>query len=783
MTQEQLQALRRQVMEKEFSRMNPMQREAVFTTEGPLLILAGAGSGKTTVLVNRIANIVKYGCAYGAREFSVSLTEEEIRMLEEYRDGTQEYTDEIADLLAVRPAKPWQILAITFTNKAAGELKERLEAMLGPDGQDIWASTFHSTCARILRRDGESIGYTSHFTIYDTDDSKRVMKECQRLLNIDDKMLSHKTLLHEISHAKDSLISPEDYLNDAGDDVRLRKIGEAYRLYEKLLRDADAMDFDDMIVNTVKLLEENEEVRTRYQNRFRYVMVDEYQDTNHAQYRLTSLLAGGSGNLCVVGDDDQSIYRFRGATIENILSFEEQYHKAKVIRLEQNYRSTQNILDAAKAVISHNTERKGKNLWTANGPGEKIVVDNAFDEQEESTFIADTIMDSVKGRRKWSDHAVLYRMNAQSNAIERTFVRMGVPYRVIGGHRFYERKEIRDALAYLSVISNPADNIRLRRIINEPKRGIGATTINHAAQIAAGLGLSLYEVISHADEYEQLVRAAPRLRAFTQIIDGLAEAAEELPLNELFEKAMRDTGYLDSLALDRETYQDRLENIQELSSNLLRYSEDNEEGDLNGFLEEVALMTDIDNYNEEADTVVLMTLHSAKGLEFPVVFIPGMERGIFPGIQSLYSASEMEEERRLAYVGITRAKERLYLTHARTRMLYGSTSHNAPSPFLEEIPEGLVEEKRKVTLSQQKPSVQRAAKPKKTFDHSFGPAAPKPSAPAGSYRVGDTVGHKLFGTGVVLSAQPMGNDTLLEIAFEKAGTKKLMANFARLTKG
>lgn len=783
MTQEQLQALRRQVMEKEFSRMNPMQREAVFTTEGPLLILAGAGSGKTTVLVNRIANIVKYGCAYGAREFSVSLTEEEIRMLEEYRDGTQEYTDEIADLLAVRPAKPWQILAITFTNKAAGELKERLEAMLGPDGQDIWASTFHSACARILRRDGESIGYTSHFTIYDTDDSKRVMKECQRLLNIDDKMLSHKTLLHEISHAKDSLISPEDYLNDAGDDVRLRKIGEAYRLYEKLLRDADAMDFDDMIVNTVKLLEENEEVRTRYQNRFRYVMVDEYQDTNHAQYRLTSLLAGGSGNLCVVGDDDQSIYRFRGATIENILSFEEQYHKAKVIRLEQNYRSTQNILDAANAVISHNTERKGKNLWTANGPGEKIVVDNAFDEQEESTFIADTIMDSVKGGRKWSDHAVLYRMNAQSNAIERTFVRMGVPYRVIGGHRFYERKEIRDALAYLSVISNPADNIRLRRIINEPKRGIGATTINHAAQIAAGLGLSLYEVISHADEYEQLVRAAPRLRAFTQIIDGLAEAAEELPLNELFEKAMRDTGYLDSLALDRETYQDRLENIQELSSNLLRYSEDNEEGDLNGFLEEVALMTDIDNYNEEADTVVLMTLHSAKGLEFPVVFIPGMERGIFPGIQSLYSASEMEEERRLAYVGITRAKERLYLTHARTRMLYGSTSHNAPSPFLEEIPEGLVEEKHKVTLSQQKPSVQRAAKPKKTFDHSFGPAAPKPSAPAGSYRVGDTVGHKLFGTGVVLSAQPMGNDTLLEIAFEKAGTKKLMANFARLTKG
>lgn len=784
MTQEQLLALRRQVMEKEFSRMNPMQKEAVFTTEGPLLILAGAGSGKTTVLVNRIANIVKYGCAYFSQEVPEALTDEDVRMLEEYRDGVREYTYEIADLLAVRPAKPWQILAITFTNKAAGELKERLEAMLGPEGQDVWASTFHSACARILRRDGESLGYTGHFTIYDTDDSKRVMKECQRLLGIDDKMLSHKTLLHEISHAKDSLISPEEYLKDAGDDVRLRKIGEAYRLYEKLLRDADAMDFDDIIVNTVKLLEENEEVRTRYQNRFRYVMVDEYQDTNHAQYRLTSLLAGGSGNLCVVGDDDQSIYRFRGATIENILSFEQQYQKAKVIRLEQNYRSTQNILDAANAVIAHNTERKGKNLWTANGAGEKIVVDNAFDEQEESTFIADTIMDSVRQGKKWSDHAVLYRMNAQSNAIERTFVRMGVPYRVIGGHRFYERKEIRDALAYLSVISNPADNIRLRRIINEPKRGIGVTTINHAAQIAAGLGLSIYEVISHADEYELLVRAAPRLRAFTQIIDGLIEAAEELPLNELFERAMRETGYLDSLALDRETYQDRLENIQELSSNLLRYSEENEDGDLNGFLEEVALMTDIDNYNEQADTVVLMTLHSAKGLEFPVVFIPGMERGIFPGIQSLYAASEMEEERRLAYVGITRAKERLYLTHARTRMLYGSTSHNAPSPFLEEIPPELMEEKRKVVMPQPKsPVAQRSAKPKKSFDHSFGPAVQKPSAPAGSYHVGDTVGHKLFGTGVVLSAQPMGNDTLLEIAFDKAGTKKLMANFARLTKG
>ena len=720
--------------------LNKEQLEAVQTTEGPLLVLAGAGSGKTRVLTYRIANLVEN-----------------------------------------HGVPPWAILALTFTNKAAREMRERIESLLSEDSSDMWVTTFHSFCAKILRFDIDKLGYDNRFVIYDEQDQTSLITDLMKSCNIDEKKLPKGAIKAKISEAKNSSEAPETYILQSGDGSD--KLIDLYRAYQKRLKECNALDFDDLLLKGLELLEKCPDVLQKYRRKFRYVLVDEYQDTNQLQYQLSSLLAGGYENICVVGDDDQSIYKFRGATIENILSFEKQYAGARTIRLEQNYRSTQNILDAANAVISHNTERKGKNLWTANGPGEKIVVDNAFDEQEESTFIADTIMDSVKGGRKWSDHAVLYRMNAQSNAIERTFVRMGVPYRVIGGHRFYERKEIRDALAYLSVISNPADNIRLRRIINEPKRGIGATTINHAAQIAAGLGLSLYEVISHADEYEQLVRAAPRLRAFTQIIDGLAEAAEELPLNELFEKAMRDTGYLDSLALDRETYQDRLENIQELSSNLLRYSEDNEEGDLNGFLEEVALMTDIDNYNEEADTVVLMTLHSAKGLEFPVVFIPGMERGIFPGIQSLYSASEMEEERRLAYVGITRAKERLYLTHARTRMLYGSTSHNAPSPFLEEIPEGLVEEKRKVTLSQQKPSVQRAAKPKKTFDHSFGPAAPKPSAPAGSYRVGDTVGHKLFGTGVVLSAQPMGNDTLLEIAFEKAGTKKLMANFARLTKG
>ncbi|MCQ2470952.1 MAG: UvrD-helicase domain-containing protein [Clostridia bacterium] len=789
--------LRRRIIAKDFQKMNDKQQEAIFTTEGPLLLLAGAGSGKTTVLVNRIANLIKYGSAYYSDECDFEPTETDVALMREYlQDDTVDLFD-VYDLLCVRPARPWEILAITFTNKAATELKERLSKMLGDAAMDIWASTFHSSCARILRRYGDSLGYSSHFTIYDTDDSKRVMKQVQKLLSIDDKMLSHKVILKEVSNAKDQMISPEEYLQQAGNDFRMKKIGEAYERYQKLLKTADAMDFDDIIYNTVKLLENNEEVRKYYQNKFRYVMVDEYQDTNHAQYRLTTLLAGKYQNICVVGDDDQSIYRFRGATIENILSFEDQYTNAKVIRLEQNYRSTQNILDAANAVIAHNVQRKGKNLWTSNGTGDKITVNVSYDENDEAKYIADAVSAEVAKGKSWNDVAVLYRMNAQSNNIENAFIRSGVPYRIIGGLRFYERKEVKDALAYLTVINNVNDEVRLRRIINEPKRGIGETSLNNAAEIAAGMGTTLFDVIAHADEYPALSRASKKMLEFAAFIKEIQDDAESLALDQLLETILKKSGYYTALSLDKETYEDRMGNLAELKNNLLRYQQENEDGDLNGFLEDIALMTDIDNYNASNETVTMMTLHSAKGLEFPIVFIPGMEEGIFPGIQSVYNPADVEEERRLAYVGITRAKKQLFMTYARTRLLFGSTSHNAPSRFLKEIPDELVEHTGVTSLASGRvesksrtsdfavdsPMDSYYSRNKINRGFSKPATAQKPkSAPSVSYSVGDTVKHKIFGTGVILKVQPVANDTLLEIAFDKAGTKKLMANFAKLTK-
>ncbi len=777
--------LRKQIIKKYFEKMNDMQLEAVFSTEGPLLVIAGAGSGKTTVLINRIANIIKYGNAYNSGIVQSDLNENDIELMSAYLAGEINDISKIERLLSVNSAKPWQVLAITFTNKAANELKERLKTMLGEYANDIWASTFHASCARILRRDANRLRYTSHFTIYDTDDSKRMMKECQRLLGIEDKMLPHKTILSEISRSKDALIEPAEYIKNAGSDIRLCKIGEAYRCYQNLLKTADAMDFDDIIVNTVKLLDNHEDIREYYQQRFKYIMVDEYQDTNHAQYCLISLLAAKHMNICVVGDDDQSIYRFRGATIENILNFENRYKNTKTIRLEQNYRSTQTILDAANAVIANNSQRKGKNLWTENGNGENIVLYTAYDEQAEGRYIADVIMSNVASGALWREHAVLYRMNAQSNSIENAFIRMGVPYRIIGGHRFYDRKEIKDALAYLSVINNPTDNIRLRRIINEPKRGIGESTLNSAMEIATGLNISLYEVIRTADRYPKISRTASKLLEFSDMLDKLIKSANEMPLNELFESAMDISGYKDSLSFDMDTYADRLENINELSTNLLRYIEENESPDLNGFLEEVALMTDIDNYNSGTDAVVMMTIHSAKGLEFSTVVLPGFEEGIFPGIQASYSQSDIEEERRLAYVGITRAKNRLYLTNTQTRLLFGSTSHNRPSRFLNEIPRELIENKEseKSRTAQQN----RYIKGKPTDNHTITPSrgfsnANITSAKTSNYKIGDTVIHKTFGLGIVISAEAAGNDTLIEIAFEKAGTKKLMANFAKLEK-
>lgn len=782
-------ALRKKIIEKEFSRMNNMQLEAVLHTDGPLLILAGAGSGKTTVIVNRIYNLIRFGSAYNSDVCNFQVQQSDIQLMKDYLDGKTSDLFDIEDLLCVDCAKPWQILAITFTNKAAGELKERLTSLLGSQGEDVWASTFHSFCARVLRRDGDKIGFSSNFTIYDTDDSKRMMKECMRQLGISDKILSVKTVLNEISHAKDSLISPSEYTKNSSNDVRLQMIARAYTKYQAMLKNADAMDFDDIIVNTVKLFEKNPDVLEYYQNKFKYIMVDEYQDTNHVQYKLTELLAAKSKNICVVGDDDQSIYKFRGATIENILLFEERYRNAKVIRLEQNYRSTQNILDAANAVISNNEGRKGKNLWSDNNEGDLITLSISYDEREEGRFIAETIVNNVSDGRKWSDHTILYRMNSQSNAIENALIRSAVPYRVIGGHRFYERKEIKDALAYLTVINNPSDDIRLRRIINEPKRGIGDTTINHALEIASGIGTSLYEVLKNASDYPALSRAESKILKFISMMENFRIKAETLQLNELFELVMTESGYVAALALDKDTFIDKSENLNELSSNLLKHQQENENATLGTFLEEVSLMTDIDNYNAEADAVTLMTLHSAKGLEFPYVFIAGMEEGIFPGLQSIYVPSEIEEERRLAYVGITRAKEKLYLTATKTRLLFGSTSHNRPSRFIDEIPPHLIDNvsKNSITAAQKtmfKPAEERSTKTSYSIPKHYHSktAVASESKSNSEYKVGDTVIHNAFGKGVILSVQPVGGDYFLEIAFEKASTKKIMAAYAKLKK-
>ena len=742
--------------------LNEMQQLAVDTTEGPLLILAGAGSGKTTVLVNRVEHII-----------------------------------------SSRLATPWQVLAITFTNKAAGELRERLVSAIGDEANDIWAYTFHSCCSRILRRFGERIGYTNHFTIYDTDDSRRVMKQCQKQLGIEDKLINHKSILAEISRAKDSLISPDEYKQTSQNDFRKSKIAECYEMYQKELKKSDAMDFDDIIFNTVKLLEENEDVRDLYQTQFKYVMVDEYQDTNHAQYVLTSLLADKYKNICVVGDDDQSIYRFRGATIENILSFENHYKGAKVIRLEENYRSTQNILDGANAVISHNKNRKGKTLFTRSGSGDKIVYKTVMSESEESQYIIDEIIKNVDNGMKYSDHAILYRMNAQSRNLEVMLTKSGISHRIIGGHRFFDRKEIKDIVSYLAVINNPSDNVRLQRIINVPKRAIGDTMFANVLEIAAGLGMSAFEVCERADEFQKTSRSASKLMGFTKMIRDFQECIEDgMGLNDLLQEVLEKTKYLDFLHEDIETYDDRVNNIKELSSMFIKYEEESEDANLSEFLEDVALISDIDSYNEDEDAVVLMTLHSAKGLEFPVVFIPGMEEGIFPGNQSMFNEEDLEEERRLAYVGITRAKKKLYLISSQQRMLYGQTSRNMPSRFLREIPSSVIDDQSVVArrstgftsahsgfssgarggFSYTSSSKIGYARQSSNSAHKFGQAGNAAQKSNVDYKVGDTVSHKSFGTGTILTITPMGGDMLLEVAFDKAGTKKMMANYARLEK-
>ena len=702
--QQEFCALRDTYIEKQFGRLNDMQRQAVFTTDGPLLILAGAGSGKTTVLVNRIANLIRFGSAHGSSWTPREVTEEDVKAL---KTAIMTGTDAPAwldGMLRQNAVRSWNVMAITFTNKAAGELKERLRNMLGgEEGDEVFASTFHSACVRILRRWAESIGYPRSFTIYDTDDSQRVMKAVYKELSIDDKFFPIKSAINQMSRWKDQLVSPEEALRTPARDTKGAIAAKVYAAYEKKLREAGAFDFDDLIYQTVQLLAEHEDVREFYQNKYRYLLVDEYQDTSVAQFRLVSLLTGPEKNICVVGDDDQSIYRFRGATIENILNFERIFPGTKTIRLEQNYRSTSNILNAANCVIQHNTERKGKTLWTRNDEGDKVQVYTAENEQDEAMHIADVIGEHLKEGGHLADHAVLYRMNAQSAPIESYFTRAGIPHKIVGGQRFNDRKEVKDIHSYMSIVANARDDVRLRRIINEPARKIGNTTVDVIADLAAQQGISMLEVISHADAYAKLSRAMMPLLKFWQIYEKLQESLETRTLDEFAQDVIEMTGYKAMLEADaakgHEDAADRLQNLGQLVNNVKNYCDQHgEDASLEGYLEDIALISDIDSYNESADQVVLMTIHSAKGLEFPYVFLIGMEEGVFPSEMSKYSEADLEEERRLAYVGITRAKKELYISNSVSRMLYGRTQRNEPSRFLREIEPEYIEETRSPAL-------------------------------------------------------------------------------------
>ena len=773
-------AARRAVVRADFADLNDRQIEAVMATEGPLLILAGAGSGKTTVLINRIANLLKYGRAGDSEEVPANADEAQLRILEA---GGQE----AQQLAALDPVAPWRILAITFTNKAAGELKDRLERMLGEAANDIWACTFHSACVRILRRDAERLGFTNNFSIYDTADCQSLMKRILKDMDLDEKSYPPRAVLAEISRAKDAQLSPKAYQAQAkmSSDARKNKIGQVYEEYMRRLFAANAMDFDDLIAFTVKLLLEDEECRSYWQRRFQYVLIDEYQDTNHLQYLLASTLAGASGNICVVGDDDQSIYKFRGATIENILSFESQYPQCRTIRLEQNYRSTGHILDAANAVIRHNFSRKGKELWTNAGEGVPIELYCAENEHEEAQFVASKILADFSAGANWRDHAVLYRMNAQASQLEFAFKRNGIPYRVVGGMRFFDHAEIKDMLSYLNVICTPADDLRLARIINSPPRGIGERSIELVRQLAAEQHCSMFDILRQADRYAELTRPAVKLRQFAQMIEELRAFAEVNPPDSVYDELLEKTGYLLSLESSTdEKDQTRAENIKELKSSMLSYMKESGDLTLEGYLANVALYTDLDNYDKESDSVVMMTMHSAKGLEFPTVFLIGAEEGIFPGMRAIGEPDEMEEERRLCYVAITRAKRQLYLSCARQRMLFGRTTANRVSRFVDEIPEEHIKKnapKGYAYREQRQENPYRRKRAPEPKPHAVAaPSAPKSAAQAPAFAVGDRVQHKAFGAGTLTKMTPMGGDYLIEIQFDQGGAKKLMLRAAAL---
>ncbi len=772
---------RRELIRREFLNLNDMQQEAVLTTEGPLLLLAGAGSGKTTVLIHRIANLLRFGRGSDSDEIPDWANADDLEMLEAALRQEGPMAPEIAARCAVEPPAPWNLIAITFTNKAANELKDRLSAMLGEQGNDVWAMTFHSACCRILRREIDRLeGYTGRFTIYDTADSERVMKDVMKDQHVDEKTMAPRQILAWISREKDKLRFPADFHAQAArsDDARMDIVDRCYTDYQRRLHEANALDFDDIILLTVHLLQTEAEVRAYYQRKFRYVLVDEYQDTNNLQYLLTALLAGGSRNLCVVGDDDQSIYRFRGATIENILSFEKQFAPAKMIRLEQNYRSTQSILNAANAVISHNRGRKGKKLWTRNEPGGGILVKETRDENEEANFVASKIF-SMHQKARFGDFAVLYRINAQSNALERAFKFNGIPYRIIGGTRFFDRAEVKDMLAYLTLISNRADDLRLMRILNNPPRGIGSRSVETLQRLAGAANLPLYFVLSDAYSYPALEKSAPKLMSFAMMIEDCAKQLDTCSLPDFYDAVVEKTGYARMLEQKGDVEsRTRLENVRELRSSLVGYEENHpDDASLSGFLEEISLYTDIEQYDASADAVVLMTMHAAKGLEFPHVFLVGAEEGLFPSLRSIGEDDEMEEERRLCYVAITRAKKSLTITHAAQRMLYGRTTANRLSRFVEEIPPECLE---RPAAPSRRPAAQQPARtwapPRKSGFSQYRPSAPAAALP--DFQPGDSVVHNAFGKGMVLSVVKMGNDAMLEIAFDEKGTKRLMAKTA-----
>ncbi len=775
--------LKRKALMKYFSYLNERQQQAVFSVSGSVLVLAGAGSGKTTAIIGRIVNMVYFGDGYA--KASPNMFEEDIRWLQKYVDGEVSLSDaQLRDILAESPIRPWNILAITFTNKAAGEMRVRLAEKLGEElAASIHASTFHSACVRILRRTIHLLGYERDFTIYDSDDAKRLMKLCIADSDVSEKQFPARSVLNEISRAKDQMISPEMMAENAQGDYRRMKIAKLYGIYQSRLRDSNALDFDDIIYLTVEMFRKFPEELEKYQNRFRYVLVDEYQDTNHAQYELISLLTRRDKNLCVVGDDDQSIYRFRGATIENILGFEQEFPDCRVIRLEQNYRSTQTILDAANEVIANNEGRKEKRLWTEAGAGDKITWYKSENEADEASHVVDAILEHIKNGGKFGDNAVLYRMNAQSNMMERTLVRSGIPYRIYGGTRFYDRKEIKDMIAYMSIVENPYDLVRFERIVNEPKRGIGDATISLLLDIAYDLHQSPLEVMENAEQYPVLSRKIPVLKQFAAMWNQLIAASEDMSMEDFLDFLLEQTGYRTAMMALGEEGTFRLENIEELKSSMQSYKEEAEEPSLGGFLEEVSLYTDVDRYEPDADTVMLMTIHSAKGLEFTNVHLIGMEQGIFPGMRSMDTQEELEEERRLAYVALTRARKKLYLHTAVYRKMYGMTMQNPPSQFLKEIDTSLMAcidstvQEAEFPAEKQSPFGRTAVLQKQR-------AARKStaSAPAQEYHVGERVRHNVFGEGTVIAVTRMANDAMLEVAFDQVGTKKLMANFAKIKK-